>query len=149
MPRKDGPHRERPPARDPRPSAAPDGAAGDATPAAAAGFDLELLISRVLRGGVLLSAAIMFAGLVLLFLHPAGRSYARPGGFEQVFLELGRGDPLAVIDLGILVLVLTPIARVLLSVFVFLRERDLTYTAVTLFVLLVLVASFLLGKAGG
>lgn len=111
--------------------------------------DLEFLISWVLRAGVLLSAVIMLVGLVLVLVHPAGLPLARPAGFAQVFLGLARGNPLAVIDLGILILVLTPIARVLLSVLIFLRERDLTYTAITLFVLLVLIISFLLGKAGG
>ncbi|MBX5465524.1 MAG: DUF1634 domain-containing protein [Clostridia bacterium] len=129
-------------------SPAPAGAAG-AAEAGPPGVDLELMISWILRGGVLLSAAIMLGGFLLLLVHPPRVPYARPGEVAQVFDEARRGDPLALIDLGILVLVLTPIARVLLSVFVFLRERDLTYTLVTLFVLAVLVASFLLGKAGG
>jgi uncharacterized membrane protein len=49
----------------------------------------------------------------------------------------GRG----LIQLGVLLLIATPVARVAVSLVAFLRQRDRTYALVTAFVLLVLLAS--------
>jgi uncharacterized membrane protein len=50
-------------------------------------------------------------------------------------------DPRSVIQLGLLLVIATPIARVALSVFAFAAQRDRTYAAITLIVLAVLVGS--------
>jgi uncharacterized membrane protein len=49
------------------------------------------------------------------------------------------GDPAGWIQLGLLILIATPVARVAYSVFAFALQRDWTYVAVTLIVLAVLV----------
>ncbi|MDA8243889.1 MAG: DUF1634 domain-containing protein, partial [Elusimicrobia bacterium] len=49
------------------------------------------------------------------------------------------------IQLGLLMLIATPIARVVFSVFGFLRERDWLYVAVTLVVLAILLYSLING----
>ncbi len=54
-----------------------------------------------------------------------------------------RGDPRAFIMLGLLVLIATPIVRVMLSAALFAVERDTFYVAVTLIVLSVLAWSLL------
>ena len=54
----------------------------------------------------------------------------------------------ALIQLGLLVLIATPIARVILSVFVFLYERDWPYVFITLVVLGILLYSLLAGYGG-
>jgi uncharacterized membrane protein len=46
-----------------------------------------------------------------------------------------------VIQLGLLLLVATPVARVIFSVFAFARQRDFTYVVITLIVLGVLLFS--------
>jgi uncharacterized membrane protein len=56
----------------------------------------------------------------------------------------GRG----VIQLGLLLLVATPVARVACSVVGFLRERDYVYVALTLIVLVVLIYSLFFGVGG-
>jgi len=68
--------------------------------------------------------------------EPADLSHV--GGIVRAALDLrGRG----LIQLGLLLLIATPVARVAASLVAFLRQRDRIYTAVTAFVLLVLVAS--------
>lgn len=47
---------------------------------------------------------------------------------------------------GLLVLIATPILRVAGSIFAFLHERDFLYAGITAFVLLIVLASLLLGK---
>jgi uncharacterized membrane protein len=59
-----------------------------------------------------------------------------------------QGDDRAIIQLGLLLLIATPVARVLFSVVAFALERDLTYVLVTLIVLAVLVYSLFSGHAG-
>jgi len=65
-----------------------------------------------------------------------------------VWAGVRRLDPAAIISLGLLLMILTPVTRVAVSIYAFSRERDWKYVAITAFVLAVLVASFFLGKAG-
>ncbi len=126
---------------------------------------MELVISYALRFGVLLSAAIILVGIVLFALrHDTG--YARvephqlsnllafhqsqgPGFFPTTIAEVVAGTlagkPYAIIGLGMLLLIATPVFRVALSVFFFLAERDWLYVGITLFVLAVLILSFFTG----
>lgn len=111
----------------------------------------ELLIGRVLQAGVTLAALVMLAGGLLYLSHTAGvrpSNYSRfagepaqlttPGGIVAGALS---GDSLGVMMLGLLLLIATPVLRVLLSVGIFLMERDWIFVAITLFVLAVLLYS--------
>jgi uncharacterized membrane protein len=115
---------------------------------------VEIIISQVLRGGVLLSAAIISIGVVLFYIHyfsVAGHvldTAAFPHSLVSVAQGLMRGDPLAIIVLGLLVLLATPVARVAVSIVAFGFERDWRYVVISTVVLLVLIISFLLGKGG-
>jgi len=71
-------------------------------------------------------------------------------GFTVVISHLWTGllelRPIATTQLGLLVLVATPVVRVAVSVVGFARERDALYVAITLAVLAILLASlFLVG----
>jgi len=111
---------------------------------------LEQWIGTLLRWGVLLSASVVLAGgAIWLFQH--GGEAMRYGVFRGEPAELRsvrgvlagvlslRGPDL--IQLGLLLLIATPIARVLFSVVVFAFQRDRLYVAVTLTVLTVLLYS--------
>ena len=65
-----------------------------------------------------------------------------PSGVVREALS-GRAD--AIIELGLLLLILTPIARVVFSVVAFARERDLMYVIMTLVVLTLLLYGLLAG----
>ena len=82
---------------------------------------LERLIGRVLRAGVALSTACLTAGLVL--------SSAAPGVAATL------------LDAGILVLLATPVARVLVSIVEYIHERDWRFVTLTAIVLVELAAS--------
>lgn len=113
----------------------------------------ELIISYVLRGGVMFAAAIIALGVILFYIGylragSSGGPIIFPHTASQVFLGLAHHDPVAVISLGLLVLLLTPVLRVLVSVVTFALEHDWRYTGITLLVFFILLVSFLLGRGG-
>ena len=113
-------------------------------------FDAQL--ARVLRAGVMLSAAIVAIGAVIFLVrHGAERPLYSVFRGEPADLRTIRGivadarhwSGRAWIQLGLLVLIGTPIARVVFSVFGFIRERDWLYVAVTSVVLALLLFALL------
>jgi uncharacterized membrane protein len=113
----------------------------------------EMIISGVLRGGVLVSAAVIGIGVVDFYARyaSAGRGISDtpfPHTIAAVITGLGHGDPLAVVALGLLILLATPFTRVAVSILAFAVERDWVYTAITVLVLLILIISFVLGQGG-
>ena len=104
--------------------------------------------SKILLIGVTISASIIGIGL-LLFLTTgksgySGESY--PYTLAGLFSGLFELKSYAIILLGLLFLLFTPILRVVMSVFIFWQEKDYTYVKITLLVLFVLIAGMLLGK---
>ena len=111
----------------------------------------EVVISNVLRGGVLLSALIIAAGVALFYVRRAQTGlldHPYPSTLAAVWSGLTQGSPVAIIALGLLLLLATPVVRVAVSIFAFSLERDWRYVAITVLVLAILVASFFLGKGG-
>ena len=117
---------------------------------------MDEIMGRLLRTGVVLAASIVFVGGVLyvmrhrvpatdyrVFRGEPGDLRTISGIFHEALSFSGRG----LIQLGLLVLIATPVARVAFSFFAFLYERDWTYVMVTLVVLGLLVYS-LLGGGG-
>jgi uncharacterized membrane protein len=112
----------------------------------------ENAIGILLRAGVLLSAAIALIGGILFLVHygtdmPNYRQFhAEPSELRHVDLIVRFAASLhsrGIIQLGLLLLIATPVARVAFSVWAFLEERDWTYVAVTLIVLALLVYSLI------
>lgn len=116
---------------------------------------MDELMGLVLRSGVFLAAFIVLVGgVVYLARHPFPLDYrvfrSEPQNLRSIkgiFIEAiafrGRG----LIQLGLLVLIATPITRVTFSVFAFLYQHDWKYVVFTLIVLSVLLYS-LLGRGG-
>lgn len=113
---------------------------------------MEITMGRLLQVGVLLASAVVLVGGVLYVREHIGdavnyRSFAsEPASLRSVrglFRLLVVGNPAAVIQVGVLLLIATPIARVVFAVMGFALERDRFYVAVSLAVLMVLMASLL------
>jgi uncharacterized membrane protein len=113
---------------------------------------IEIILGNLLRTGVLISAAVVLLGAsIYLSRHahdPADYRVFRGepseyrtirGVIQSVISGGGRG----LIQLGLLLLIATPIARVAFSVAGFAIERDRLYVAFTLIVLAILLYSFL------
>jgi uncharacterized membrane protein len=113
--------------------------------------ELDEAVAIVLRIGVSLSAAVVILGGVLL----RGRLF----GAVPDYTHFHAGDPglrsvmgvvpgainfapKSVIQLGLILLIATPVARVVLCVVGFARQRNLLYVAIGTVVLLILIFSF-------
>ena len=112
---------------------------------------VEEIISYLLRAGVLLSAfLVLVGGVIYLVRHGAEVPDYKTFRGEPVELRTFRGllaiDTLAhgreLIQLGLALLILTPIARVAFSVAAFILERDWQYTTISAIVLALLLYSF-------
>lgn len=113
---------------------------------------LDIRIGILLRTGMLASAfVILLGGVVYLVRH--GSATPNYTTFHGVALHLRtlsgiaggalHGDSLSIIQLGLLMLIATPIARVIFSVVAFFLERDYLYVVVSTIVLLVLLYSLI------
>lgn len=108
--------------------------------------------SWILRIGVIVSVAVMLAGLALAFINGGlTQQIIENKAFSADFSALGRGlgrlDPFALMELGVLLLVLTPILRVFTAMVLFAtEERDRLYTSVTFLVLVLTLGSLLFVK---
>ncbi len=111
----------------------------------------EIVISNVLRIGVFLSAAVIVVGSVLYYaVGNAGPTLSYPHTLGEVLPALQAGNFQAIITLGLLILLATPIARVAVSIVAFLLEGDWRYVVVTTIVLILLLGSvFILGALFG
>jgi len=84
---------------------------------------LERVIGTVLRTGVAMSSTCLVAGLLLS-------------------LAMGRGAPATfLLNAGIIILLATPVTRVVISTIEYVIERDWGFATLTFIVLLELVAS--------
>ncbi|MBW4051950.1 MAG: DUF1634 domain-containing protein [Proteobacteria bacterium] len=104
----------------------------------------ELIISGVLRGGVLLSVAVILAGVGYYYLlRLLGRM--PPSTFPDTLGEVSAGlraaEPMAIVTGGLLVLLATPVLRVAVSIIAFAIEKDRTYVIITAIVLAILLFS--------
>lgn len=113
---------------------------------------LEAFLGSLLRVGVSLAALVSVIAIVLLFVR---------GGGEHVHDETFHGEPTSLrtlrgiltgaaalqptpsMQLGLMILVATPVARVALSVVGFVFQRDRFYSLITLLVLALLIAGLL------
>ena len=113
--------------------------------------EFENLLGKLLRIGVMVSATLVaIGGLLYLIRH----------GMEVPSYHIFRGEPAAfrvvpdialealtferrrsIIQLGLLVLIATPILRVIFSAYAFIRQGDRIYTFITLLVLAILLYS--------
>lgn len=115
---------------------------------------VENAIGAVLRAGVILAAGVgILGGLLLLGAHghetvaldSFRRESAQYRSMGGILRGLAGGDSRALIQVAVVLLVATPIARVALALVAFLRQRDRVFTAITALVLALLLFSLLHG----
>ncbi len=123
---------------------------------------LQLLTTTLPRAGSALSLVIIAGGVILSVIRdPVDVATLRavPEGTElggsfphtvpDVVRGLGDGQGPAVVMTGLLLLIATPVVRVVGIVATFAYRRDRAYAAVATVVLVLLLLSFAIGRAGG
>ena len=111
---------------------------------------VEKIMGNLLRSGVIAAAVVVFAGGIIYLIryganlpdysifHGVPAEFRSVGGIiTAAFTARSRG----LIQLGLLLLIATPVARVAFSILAFALQRDRIYIVITLVVLGVLIYS--------
>ena len=114
--------------------------------------DLQYLLGNLLRVGVIVSMTIVALGL-LFFLIQHGRSAIHLNHFDarnlfsfsDFIARLKSGHSAAVIELGVLCLIATPVFRVIFAIIGFGKEKDGMYVLISSIVLAIIIMSIFLG----
>jgi uncharacterized membrane protein len=113
-------------------------------------LQVDQRIGNLLRVGVLVSALVVLVGGALLVAQewdsrPKKSIFvgepAELRSFSGVVQDALAFDPKGIVQFGLLLLLLTPVARVAFSAFAFWLQRDWAYVAITLIVFVVLLFS--------
>lgn len=113
--------------------------------------DLELRISKFLRAGVITAGIFLFIGwMSLLFAN--GSSFVTFQTYHAIPLSESLGAALdahswtiIIAYVGLIILISLPILRVMLTAFIFLKQKEYLLAGIAGFVLITLILSFALG----
>ncbi|WP_456312521.1 DUF1634 domain-containing protein [Pseudomonas shirazensis] len=117
--------------------------------------DFQTIIGNLLRYGVWISLSVAFIGGIIYLMHHGNdiEDYSVFKENDRNIFEVitaiyngviqGRGE--SVIFFGVLLLFLTPVFRVLLSLFSFLLEKDYLYVVITTIVIGIIIMSISFG----
>ena len=118
--------------------------------------EVEQIIGRLLQIGVLVAAAVVLIGAVALLVQhghqPADFHVFRgaSSGLRSVDAIVRAAlslDSRAIVQLGLVLLIATPVARVALTLVAFILQRDRLYVAITALVLALLLYGLIWGRA--
>lgn len=119
--------------------------------------EMNIVLGNTLKAGVILSASVIAIGLLLFLVQnysvpaetflvynsnkvPHGNFGVSLPSFENGLIAL---NPFSVIELGLLILLATPVARVFLSILLFHFEGDRKFVYITVMVFVILLFSIL------
>lgn len=105
--------------------------------------DIHSSVRNVLATGLITSITIITIGFLMMFF--SGEESEKIMPFSKMAWSILEFKPLAVLSLGILILLLTPLARVFMTSVIFYKEKDYKYVVISVIVIVVLLASLLLG----
>lgn len=120
-------------------------------------LNIENMVVKLLRTGVIVSGAVvLFGGIVYLLRHGGEASdyhtFEMLPAADRLVPDIVRGAlhyrARSIMQLGVLLLIATPIARVAFSLLGFVLERDKSYVIITAIVLTVLLCSLVGGAMG-
>jgi uncharacterized membrane protein len=110
-------------------------------------------VYRLLIGGMILSNVLFAAGILLALLHPRYLPLTAEWVKAQYHWPalqhgLATGNPISLMLLATALLILTPVARVIVSIAAFAADRDHKFVVVTSVVMLVMLLTVTLGLLG-
>lgn len=117
--------------------------------------DFQLVVGNVLRYGVWSALSVALLGGILYLLRHGNETVDYSTFIEndrsiftvvaEVMSDAASGNAVSIIFIGILLLFITPMVRMLLSLFSFIKEKDYLYTGITLLVIGIICMSIALG----
>lgn len=114
--------------------------------------ELQILIGNLLRWGVFISMGIVIVGVLLFLVQKGGHptdftvfDSSKVFDTNAFFSGLAAFKSEAVITLGVICLILTPVLRVVFAIIGFAMEKDRMYVIISTIVLLVIISSIFIG----
>ena len=115
--------------------------------------DIQQLVGNTLRIGVWLSFSITVLGLLLFLAGHSNIQFApetlpaepQKFSFSELKNGLVHGDALSIIALGVLILLITPVLRVLFALYGYWLERNKLYMLISIIVLAIIASSLFIG----
>ncbi len=107
---------------------------------------IDVWVGNVLLVGSYAAAVLLLAGLFALLLSDqtsTARLQSKPLSFSGFFSHLKDRSPLTLLNLGILVMMLTPLLRVITAGLSFFLEKDYKYLLIASGVLIILLANII------
>lgn len=102
---------------------------------------LNRTMHLVLAVGLVLSFGTMIVGLVMYALNPVEGTTL---SLDRILDGIVHGNPIAVIDLGIVLLIATPMVRIIAAGISFGLEKDYRFLGISVFVLaMIMLAVFI------
>lgn len=110
-------------------------------------------VYHMLVAGMIVSNVLFVIGIVFALLHPQYFPLSATWVRDQyhvgpIFRGLIHGQPTSYFLLGTFLLILTPVARVIVSIYAFWIDHDRKYVAVTLTVFIIMILTVILGLLG-
>jgi len=105
---------------------------------------VEGYIRLVLLGGMVISVVTLAMGLMLYAISDGTWEHVTLS-FGEIIAGIAQGNPIAVIDLGIILLIATPLSRVVAATVLFAVNRERNFVYVGIAVLLVIALAILIG----
>ncbi len=99
-------------------------------------------ISLILKLGTYSSVLILLLGFLLLVFFPTLRE-VKPFSFPELISGFLNLSPYAFINLGALILIITPVLRVIVAIISFSLEKDKRYVWISTGVLLILIGNMI------
>jgi len=112
--------------------------------------DIQVILGTLLRAGVILSMSIVLIGGVIFLIHNKGvitdykvfkPELAKFSSIAAIFKGVLTFQGDAIVQFGILMLIFTPIARIVFAIFSFLIERDYLYVLIGFIILAIITIS--------
>ncbi|MDQ1140072.1 DUF1634 domain-containing protein [Pedobacter agri] len=112
--------------------------------------DIQVVLGTLLRAGVIISMSIVLIGGVVFLIHNNGiitdykvfkPELSKFSSIAAIFKGLSTFHGDAIVQFGILMLIFTPIARIIFAIFSFFLERDYLYVLIGFIILAIITIS--------
>lgn len=112
--------------------------------------DIQVVLGTLLRAGVIISMSIVLIGGVVFLIHNNGvitdykvfkPELSKFSSIAAIFRGLSTFHGDAIVQFGILMLIFTPIARIIFAIFSFFLERDYLYVLIGFIILAIITIS--------
>jgi len=107
--------------------------------------NIKIVLYKILLAGILCAIIFLIVGLILLSSTP-GVDITEELSLEALIEEISSMSPKGILGIGILLIIATPLIRILTTTIVFLKERDRFLVIISLIVMGIITLGFIQGS---